>query len=320
MPYSSGQQVKRSIMDLMCERLGEPRAPITFNYEVVASKKKGETVETLTNKEPWSPCDPRFADQLVGGWMRARPGMVTLKRRSPLSISALRPLHPLLATMSQEDLTFDRSEHPEQHKVRVLNSSGDEMSRGEIDTFLAEKGRTLPLRHWIPDNRRTSGLFVFDVAIDLKNLFRVSLQAFEPQLDPDAIEALRADGWAETSDGLSLVAPSAQRERLIPALAHSLVHWRVTSNQSRTFSPQPTLAFALSPSANRIVGAVRADLDEEQPDKKAHPILDAPDGVGLYTALAAKGYVPGVVASAEALDEAEQDLAGRMRAYDHEST
>ena len=319
MPYSSGQQVKRSILDLMCEVLGEPRAPITFNYEVTASKKKGETTETLSNKEPWSPCDPRFADQLVGGWMRAQPGKVTLKRRSPLSISALRPLHPLLATISKEDLTFDRSEHPDQHVVRVLDSEGEEMSREEIDAFLRDKTRTLPLRHWIPENRRTSGLFVFDVAIDLPNLFRVSTQPFEPQLDPETIDALRADGWTESTDGLALVAPAEQRERIIPALARALVQWRVTSNQSRTFSPQPTLALALSPNANKIVGSVRADLDEEQPDRKAHPVLEASSGVNLYTSPAAKGYVPGISASADALDSAEADLVARLQDYDHEA-
>ena len=319
MPYSSGQQVKRSILDLMCGVLGEPRAPITFNYEVETQKgKKGEPpTQTLINKEPWSPCDPRFADQLVGGWMRARPKMVTLKRRSPLSISALRPLHPLLATMSKEDLTFDRSEHPEQHVVRVLDSSGEEMSRDEIDAFLADKQRTIPLRHWIPENRRTSGLFVFDVAIDLPNLFRVSTQTFEPQLDPDMIEALRADGWTETADGAALVAPEAQRERIIPALAHALVHWRVTSNQSRTFSPQPTLALALSANANKIVASVRADLDDEATTPKANPVLRAPEGVELYTAPSAKGYVPGVVASEDALDVAETQIAERLRAFDY---
>lgn len=320
MPYSSGQQVKRSILDLMCEVLGEPRAPITFNYEVETSKgKKGEpATETLANKEPWSPCDPRFADQLIGGWMRARPKTVTLKRRSPLSISALRPLHPLLATMSKEDLTFDRSEHPDQHVVRVLDPEGEEMSQEAINTFLKDKKRTIPLRHWIPENRRTSGLFVFDVAIDLPNLFRVSTQQYEPQLDAETLDSLRADGWVESADGLTLVAPQAQRERIVPALAHALVNWRVTSNQSRTFSPQPTLALALSPNANKIVGSIRADLDEEQPDRKAHPVLHAPDGVDLYTAPAAKGYVPGASASADALDDAEAEIVRLLEAFDYQ--
>src|SRR5690606_21946896 len=157
MPFSSGQQVKRSIMDALAEALNEPRAPITFNYEITA--KKGE--EMLENKEPWSPCDPRHADQLIGGWMRARPGAVTRKRRIPLSISAMRPLHPHLASMSKENLTFDRSEHPERHPVRVLDPDGQEMTPEEIDTWLTSHDRALPRRHWIPDNTRTSGLFVY---------------------------------------------------------------------------------------------------------------------------------------------------------------
>ncbi|MGD9978407.1 MAG: CRISPR-associated protein Cas7, partial [Bacteroidales bacterium] len=82
--YSSGQQVKRSILDALTSNLNVQMAPITFNYNVNAKKE-------LENKEPWSPCDPTYIDQLLGGWMRAGDG-ITVKRRSPLSISAMRPI------------------------------------------------------------------------------------------------------------------------------------------------------------------------------------------------------------------------------------
>ena len=64
-PFSSGQQVKRSILQEVVDELNEQIAPIVFNYHI--NKKN-----VLENKEPWSPCDPNYVDQLVGGWLRAK--------------------------------------------------------------------------------------------------------------------------------------------------------------------------------------------------------------------------------------------------------
>lgn len=319
MPYSSGQQVKRSIMDALVNYLNEARAPITFNYEITRDKKGSETLE---NREPWSPCDPRFADQLIGGWMRARPKVTTLKRRSPLSVSAMRPLHPLLSRISQENLTFDRSEQPEQHPVRVLTSAGVELGPEELDEWLRSNERTLPRRHWIPDNKRTSGLFVFDIAVDLRRLFRVATNRHDPELDVEQVEILRSEGWRETSDGQYLICPKERRDEIISALAHALVNWRVTSNQSRTYSPQATLALAVSDNANRIVNAIRADLREDTAkDKpKAEPVIDQQiEGVDFFIALSAKGYVPGVIGDANAMDRAEEAIRDRLMAYDYDA-
>ena len=141
-PYSSGQQVKRSILQTLTDELNVQMAPITFNYNI-SSKKE------LENKEPWSPCDPKYIDQLFGGWMRAGDGP-TKKRRSPLSISAMRPLHPLLAGVTKENLTFDRSDRPDIHPVNVRISGSDKLLTGEeIEMFLNENNRTLPRRNWI---------------------------------------------------------------------------------------------------------------------------------------------------------------------------
>lgn len=308
--YSSGQQVKRSILDKLSEDLGEDRAPITFNYEVNSKQELG-------NKEPWSPCDPAYADQLIGGWMRARPGVVTLKRRSPLSISAMRPLHPLLVNITQENLTFDRSDHPERHPVRVLNSAGQEMTTEQIDTYLKEKQRTLPRRHWIPDNARTTGLFVFDVAIDLNRLFSVSVNQHEPELTDDKLQILRGTGWMVSANGERLIASAERRNQLIPALAESLVDWYITSNQARTYSPQTMLAIAISDNASRIAGAIRADLSEEDM-KRAIPIIDVIDGVDVYTSLTAQGYIRDAKGSVDAIDQAKDRLIELMSAYKYE--
>lgn len=321
MPYSSGQQVKRSILDALVDVMPEEeRAPITFTYEL-RSDRSGN--DELSQKEPWNPCNPAYADQLIGGWMRAQSNSLTIKRRSPLSISAMRPLHPTLAGTSQESLTFDRSENPDHHPVLVRNADGEELSMDEVNTFLQSNARALPRRHWIPKDKvgpRAEGLFVFDIAIDLRRLFKVSINQHDPELEPQTIEALKAAGWSKSPDGLSLICPKERRDEIIPALAHALVNWRVTSNQSRTYSPQATLALALSDNANRLTNVIRADLREDAARPKADPVLDQQvNGVDLFIALAAKGYIPNVIGDANAMDVAENTLHDRLSAFDYDA-
>lgn len=307
--YSSGQQVKRSMLDALSETLAEPRAPITYNYEI--NKKK-----ELENKEPWSPCDPHYADQLLGGWMRARTGEITLKRRSPLSISAMRPLHPFLVSMNAENITFDRSEHPEQNPVRVLNASGQELTVEEIQEYLQSNKRTLPRRAWIPENNRTTGLFVYDMAIDLKRLFTVATNQHEPELSHAMLEQLKEEGWEPSADGEHLLCPEGRRREIAEGLATAIVDWQITSNQSRTYSPQTTLAIAVSENASLITSAIRADLDEENP-KRAVPIIDAVHKVEVYTSLAARAYLPGISGTADAMDQARIAIEERLLAFDY---
>jgi len=310
--YSSGQQVKRSILDALTSNLNVQMAPITFNYNVNAKKE-------LENKEPWSPCDPSYVDQLLGGWMRAGDG-VTVKRRSPLSISAMRPIHPLLAGTVKENLTFDRSDKPDRHPVNVR--LGDKlMTDEEIDEFLATNNRTLPRRNWIPDNVRTGGLFVYDIAIDLRTLFCVSINQHEPELSKDKIDELITKGWVESENvfGKCLVLPKEEREKVIPALANALLNWRITSNQARTFSLMETLAVAISDNANKLAGAIRAKLIEDGEKPKAKPIIDETAGADLFVTLPCSNYVVTVNESADALEKAEKKLIDFMLAFDYEN-
>lgn len=317
MAYSSGQQVKRSVLEALTDALNVPMAPITFNYEI---NKAGK----MTNKEPWSPCDPHYVDQLIGGWMRAASENYTVKRRSPLSISAMRPLHPLLGGMEMEaeNLTFDRSDRPENHPVIVrMEGQKEPMTEEQIDEWLKGNCRTLPRRHWIPDNRRASGLFVFDVAIDLRRLFCVSTNPHEPELTPEMIEALKNEGWIESENtfGHCLVMPKEKRDEVIPALAHALLNWRITSNQARTFSLMETLAVAISDNANTLAGAIRTKLIDDGGDRpKAKPIVDGSAGADVFVTLPAAGYFATSIESADALAAAERDLTERMQAFDYE--
>lgn len=312
--YSSGQQVKRSILQSLTDELNVQMAPITFNYNITAKKE-------LENKEPWSPCDPDYVDQLIGGWMRAGDGP-TKKRRSPLSISAMRPLHPLLAGVDKENLTFDRSDRPDNHPVKVRMAGSDKLlTEEEIEEFLQTNERTLPRRNWIPDNARTSGLFVYDLAIDLRTLFCVSTNQHEPEISKEMIESLKSKGWKESRNvfGECLVLPKEEREKVIPALAKAIINWRITSNQARTFSLMETLAIAISDNANTLAGAIRAKLVDDGEKTKAKPIVDESAGADLFITLPCANYIVTETESADALKKAEEKLINLMSTFDYEN-
>ena len=313
-PYSSGQQVKRSMIDALSNAINQVPAPTTFLFDV---NKKGEMKEG----EVYATCDPTYADQLFGGWMKAAKGGKerTIKRRSPLSISSMRGLHPLLAGVDKENISFDRSDRPN-NAVIIRNEKGEELTEEQISILLAEKDRSLS-RKWIPNNSRAVGLFVQDIAIDLRRLFCVLLNKLEPEITLETETKLRDAGWEETQTvfGTCLVAPPEVRERLIPALAHAIINWSITSNQSRTFSLMETLAVSVSDNANKIAGSIRAKLKEEE-ENKAEPIIEEElEGVDSFVTLSASGYVRTKKESADALDKAEQALIQRMQAFDYEN-
>lgn len=311
--YSSGQQVKRSILETLTDELGVQMAPVTFNYNINAKKE-------LENKEPWSPCDPNYVDQLLGGWMRAAGEGQILKRRSPLSISAMRPIHPLLAGVDKENLTFDRSDRPDQHPVNVR--MGDKLlTEEEIEAYLQDNNRTLPRRNWIPENARTSGLFVYDIAIDLRTLFCVSTNQHEPEISKERIEELKGKGWKLSKNvfGECLVLPKEEREKIIPTLAKALINWRITSNQARTFSLMETLAVAISDNANTLAAAIRAKLVDDGEKPKAKPVVDETAGADLFVTLPCSSYIVTENESADALQKAEAKLVEMMMAFDYEN-
>lgn len=317
-PYSSGQQVKRCILESLGMNLGEQPASFTFIFDLKN--------ESLGEGEVLSVCDPTYYDQLLGGWMyasKAIEGKVkerTLKRRSPLSISAMRPLHPLLAGVSVENITFDRSDRPELHKVVVRDANGKVMNEEDVTRFLEGTDRSLR-RKWIPENTRAEGIFVYDIAIDLRTLFAVSVNQYEPELREDTIKKLKEAGWVEGVNvfGECLIMPKERREEMIPALAHALINWRITSNQSRTFSLMETLAVAVSDNANKLAGSIRAKLQKSGEKSKAEVIIDECAGADVFITLPCAGYIVTEKESVDALERAEQRLVSMMMAYDYEN-
>lgn len=316
-PYSSGQQVKRSIMGKLNEVLNVEPSPTEFYFDV---DKKG----ALKEGEVLSSCDPHYVDQLLGGWMRTPKGgkEKAVKRRSPLSISAMTPLHPLLASVPKENISFDRSDRPNVHKVVVRDANGNVLTDEQVSIFLNGSDRSL-YRKWIPDNTRATGLFVYDVAIDLRRLFCVPTNQLEPEITSDMVETLKNDGWkvVNTVFGECLLMPREQREKIIPAIADALIDWHITSNQARTFSLMETLAIAISDNANTLAAAIRAKLIDGDNDSKpkAKPIIDEHAGAATYVTLPCASYIVTETESADALDKAKQDLVNRMLTFDYEN-
>lgn len=316
-PYSSGQQVKRSIMGKLNEVLNVEPSPTEFYFDV---DKKG----ALKEGEVLSSCDPHYVDQLLGGWMRTPKGgkEKAVKRRSPLSISAMTPLHPLLASVSKENISFDRSDRPNVHKVVVRDANGNVLTDEQVSIFLNGSDRSL-YRKWIPDNTRATGLFVYDVAIDLRRLFCVPTNQLEPEITSDMVETLKSDGWkvVNTVFGECLLMPKEQREKIIPAIADALIDWHITSNQARTFSLMETLSIAISDNANTLAAAIRAKLIDGDNDSKpkAKPIIDEHAGAATYVTLPCASYIVTETESADALDKAKQDLVNRMLTFDYEN-
>lgn len=315
-PFSSGQQVKRSIIEKLNDALHVEPSPTTFYFDV---DKKG----TLKEGEVLSACDPRCADQLFGGWMRTPKGgkEKAVKRRSPLSISAMTPLHPLLAAVPGEDISFDRSDRPNFNEVVVRNENGRILDDEEVRNFLKGSDRSL-YRKWIPGNNRATGLFTYDVAIDLRRLFCVSTNQIEPEISSDMVEDLKKEGWrvVKNAFGENLLMPDERRKKIIPAIADALIDWHITSNQARTFSLMETLAIAISDNANTLAAAIRAKLIDDNEDKpKAKPIVDENAGASTYVTLPCANYIVTESECADALDKAKQDLIARMMSFDYEN-
>lgn len=352
LPYSSGQQVKRSILDSISEILEQQRSPVTFIFKAPA----------LEEGEVLSICDPQYYDQLFGGWMHtaqkeegkdkkkkkktkeevtesednslfevaaieqseevsASGKSRTLKRRSPFSISAMRPIHPLLGGTSRENMTFDRSDKTQiPNKIIVKNSDGKELSKAEIDELLSGTDRSL-LRKWLKPADRATGLFIYDIAIDLRTLFAVSINQLEPELSTEKITELENNGWVKSNNafGECLVTPEELRKIAIPAIAKAVLNWRITSNQARTFSLMETLAVAVSDNANKLAGAIRAKLIEDGEKPKAKPIIDETAGADVFVTLPCSSYVVTVNESADALEKAEKKLINLMMAFDYEN-
>jgi hypothetical protein len=310
-PYSSGQQVKRSLLDTVNQILHSPGSPTTFMWEVNEKKE-------LEEGEAFGTCDPTYADQLFGGWMLAIKGGKerTLKRRSPLSISSMRALHPLLAAINKEDITFNRSHRPN-NTVLIRDAKGNILTDKQTKALIESKNQSLA-RKWIPENSRATGLFVQDMAIDLRRLFSVSLNQFEPEISSIVESKLRKNNWKDvkTVFGPCLIAPKPIRDKWIDALADAIISWKITSNQSTTFHPMETLALAIGNDANKIAASIRAKYLE---DGNAQVIIEESiNGIETFVTLPGAACFLTKRESIDALDKAREKIVKHLKGFNYE--
>ena len=113
--------------------------------------------------------------------------------------------------------------------------------------------------------------------------------------------------------------PKELRDKAIPAIAKALINWRITSNQSRTFSLMETLAIAISDNANTLAGAIRAKQIEDAEKPKAEPIIDETVGAKLFVTLPCAAYIITRVESADAIKSAEEKLIELMSEFNYEN-
>lgn len=314
-PYSSGQQVKRCILEAMEMQ----PSVVEFNYNV---NKKDAKIE---QKEPHSACDPSYVDQLLGGYMKVAIGEMPVKRRSPLSISAMRPLHPLLAGIEtpHENLSFDRSSNADYHKVNVYWGDKKEKTKltdEELENWLDDNKKGLPPKSFIMDQTRVSGLFTFDIAIDLRRLFCVSLSKLEREITPEMEAKLRKLGWEEIENafGKCLLCPEENRRQIAESLASAIISWQITSNQARTYSPQALLAIAVSNNANNITNSMRGELRSDYERNTASPVLDFEiEDVELYCTPLISAYIKDVSFTMDNLEAAKEQIIEEILSFEY---
>lgn len=322
LPYSSGQQVKHSIMDSILDVLNLKRLGVTFNFGVDGNK--------LTQKEVTQPCDPTYYDQLLGGWMSIsskkgdtgddvenKKGM-NLKRRSPLSISAMTPVHPLLASLIHEkNMTFDRTETKSDDEFVVRDKNKNIMSEDDLKSFLEKSNSDLTKRKFIDGKDRANGFFDVDVAIDLEKLFRIPLLLNDIEIDETIEKKLRESNWVEVEiDGIKyLELPKDEHDKVADAIAWGIINWQITSNQSRTFDTMPVLSVAISNRPDEISSAIRGEISEDN-ENKADLVVDTNyPNTKIFSTKLLNGYVSGVETSYTAIDDAVSEIKKTILEY-----
>lgn len=326
LPYSSGQQVKRSIMELILNALNLRHAPITYNFEVNKDK--------LEQKEITQPCDPSYFDQLLGGWMStpSKKGgksdddddaveatdKNSYKRRSPFSISAMTAVHPLLASVVNEAImTFDRSESNDE-KIVVRDNKGKEINEDAVKAFLEKSNSKITKRKLVRGKDRANGFFKTDIAIDMRKLFRVPVILHDMEISEETIAKLKNKGWVEINDnyGKFLELPKKFHAELAEAIAWGIVNWKITSNQSRTYDAMPVLSVAISQRADEIPNAIRGEINEIDGKLKGELVVDTNyPNTKVYSTNLLKGYLKDAETSYTAIDDAVSHIKNAILDY-----
>lgn len=321
LPFSSGQQVKKSMINHMVNSLGVVKAPLNMSYEI------GDGDE-LKQKEITQPCDPRYFDQLSAGWM-SKPNKnnddsddVEGVRRSPASISAMTALHPLLAgIVKEENMSFNRIEDDNDNIIvrkRINSSKSEIMSVDDVREFLEKNNKKISKNKFIGGGDRVNGIFKQDTVIDLLKLFRVSTRINDSETTPEILQELKEEGWTTYVDEFGrefLELPKQYHEQYADAIANGIVDWMITSNQSRTNDIMPTISVSVSSKANNIDSVYYAEFVDSEMEKVKLVVENNVPDVNTYSTNGLKNFAYGVETSITALSDAAADIKKRILEY-----
>ena len=316
--YSSGQQIKRSIIDLILERLNLEYPPVTFVKKVKTSEKGKKSIgegNIIVTPEITSP------SHLLGGFWKnhsTEEDDDILKRRAPLSIGAMSPLHPLLASVYKEDLVYNREQVPNTF-VEFHDKDGGLMAEADVVTLLKELNSSADKKksQYVKGNKRTTGLFAFDIGIDLRALFTVH----EDEIDKKTYEALLSTGWVPTKYhyGNGITLPKKLREEYISVIADSIVDWRILTNQSRTFSPMETIALSIGNNASMVRQSIRAELTGDWSNLSAIPVVEKNEEVEIFSSPSLSAHMFNKFDKEKSIEIAKQYIKDALLSFDYEN-
>lgn len=327
-PYSSGQQVKRSVVDKFMEVLDQERAKVVMNYAFSGEGK-------IEQRETTELTDPRYADQLIAGWMRTPSdttkdddeGQVSYKRRSPLSISLMNPLHPKLVSMNKELVTFNRNGiFNDDLTIRKVKKNGkkektvEKWENDEIDEILKEKNELISKNKFIGPQTLVSGLFIVNMVIDIESLFTVPITLSDKQIPSEKEKELIDEGWEviKFRGGKHIKLPINKIEEYTNALVDGLINWRISSNQSRTYDPMPIISIAVSDVGHENGYAIRSKLVQENGKISAKPVIEeGNENTKVYTTpIAGEIFLEDEInIDFKAIDKAKADIKQKIMNY-----
>jgi len=301
--YSSGQQQKTTRVNEVCELLGIPLADFVFYY----NEKHKQASKGISQ-------DPRHVEAMTRGYMNVTTN--NIKRESPLNISTMFPIHPLLVESIDDLIAVGHGVREksftliqEKKKTKKAGEDDDESEKSdgsktegkyeevpkttdEYKKFLDEMADTRKkgIEHSLAGGKLlTRGVFERYIEIDLTRLFAFNNDILLPskEIAAEYMDAIIKDGWKEVDTklyGKMFIVPKSIRDKYIPAIAEALVMALPNTNQSSSYSVGEIVATAVSYDASENSYAIVCEENNET----ANVILDKDAGSKLFITPIAK--------------------------------
>lgn len=305
----SGDSVKWHVLDLTQQHIR-----YTFythcRYINAIVVKEGKTKERLTPDMIMALNNPEFVVALWKGWLYLDPYINKLlsidagreKRTGSLEVSDLKPIHGTMASIDRSSTVVNVEKYPGHVETIFYDKLGDNKSpvpvKYEESEELDEIRKKYMARHDVyrkfngTDFETCSGLYSFDINIDLDRLFTVDRREISDKMWDELIE----NGWKVIDEENNLVDPAIVRQKankyviyrlLMPeerhdpkflgrsdcyrGLAYGIVMWKYESQNSRNLDMMPTISISVSDNPveiNKVYTAVPVKLKSPKKDEK----------------------------------------------------